>query len=429
MSEQRRPKPEELLANDSRREFLAKGVVAGAGLGLAGLMPQLSFAQQGALAANDRFFCLIRVYGGWDVTLGLDPWTQSARPDPSDLFIEYPQQDVLQVGDIRLAPSAHALAPFAKDLVVINGVLVSESDNGHGAALNYVSTGNGQGTAPDLPIEICDVMGSGPYGVLTAGAIYRSTRKTQYSRASDIVASRLLPDPAESLRKVVRGGTPLERAIGGVVGALKTTTALKTELAKVFAQTGKLDGEHVAAAGFLSGASNQAMIDLFIGNLDTHADHVRNHLQAQGDYFKRVASIFAFFKSLPYGTGGQSLFDRTTFMVVSEFSRTPALNGSNGKDHNPFTNSVLLAGAGLQGGKTINKSLLIEAKRSKTGASYHMAGPFNFKTGQPAQTKADADFIFPENVVQTVAAACGADVSKLRSVPKGTQAIPGVVKP
>ena len=43
--------------------------------------------------------------------------------------------------------------------------------------------------------------------------------------------------------------------------------------------------------------------------------------------------------------------DETTFVVMSEMGRTPALNGNEGKDHWPYT-SALVMGPGLQGSET-----------------------------------------------------------------------------
>ena len=49
---------------------------------------------------------------------------------------------------------------------------------------------------------------------------------------------------------------------------------------------------------------------------------------------------------------GVVLADVTDVLVVSEMGRTPAYNGTNGRDHWPFT-SALLIGAGITGGRTI----------------------------------------------------------------------------
>ncbi|MBX9767802.1 MAG: DUF1501 domain-containing protein, partial [Bdellovibrionales bacterium] len=121
------------------------------------------------------------------------------------------------------------------------------------------------------------------------------------------------------------------------------------------------------AAFFLTNASDFAEIALAPpvekGYVDSHSDHLKNHKSAQYYVWERIAELFNVFKAIPYGAG--SLFDATTFMVGSEFSRTPFLNPTNGKDHNPLTNSVLLAGHGVRGGQVIGESHLYTADEIK----------------------------------------------------------------
>ena len=401
----------------NRRELLANGATLAAMAGL-GTWPKLAFG-----AGDERFLVFIRLIGGWDITLSSDPWLREQRPDASDMFIEYRHDELLNEGDIYLGPAASPILKHARDITILNGVISSESDNGHPAALNYISTGNGQGKAPDFPVEINVASGKTPYGVLTTFSLYLADRKISYTRAFDILSSRGQPDPAESLEGAVKDPrTALERAIEGVIANKEITRSLREELDEL-AKTGELRDEHAIAAGFLSGASRQAQVD-FYGGLDTHANHEGAHKVSLKGLFEKVEKVFDLFKSLPYGQA--SLFDHTTFVIASEFARTPALNGAKGKDHNPMTNSLIFAGAGIQKGKMINKSLLIEAARSATKASYHMASPFDFVTGLAAETREGANFIWPENVVHTIAKICRADMTKFRSVPAGTLEIPGL---
>jgi uncharacterized protein (DUF1501 family) len=172
------------------------------------------------------------------------------------------------------------------------------------------------------------------------------------------------------------------------------------------------------AAAFMTEVAFYAQAEIFF-NLDTHASHPGNHLKEQTKAWTKVDEIFSFFKTVPYGPG--SLFDQTTFMVVSEFSRTPALNGANGKDHNPLTNSVLLAGRGIKGGRTVGASRLVTAAQSPTGSSYHIAYPIDFATCQVQyQRTPAAQMIFPEHIAQTVATLMGVDKNLFQSVPPNT---------
>jgi hypothetical protein len=49
---------------------------------------------------------------------------------------------------------------------------------------------------------------------------------------------------------------------------------------------------------------------------------------------------------------GRGLFQDTLLVVMSEFGRTPRINAQAGRDHWPFAQTVLLAGAGVSGGAT-----------------------------------------------------------------------------
>src|SRR5262249_6551972 len=51
--------------------------------------------------------------------------------------------------------------------------------------------------------------------------------------------------------------------------------------------------------------------------------------------------------STQQGVAAASLLDETTIVYCSEFGRTPQLNGSQGKDHHPWT-SMLFVGKGVR---------------------------------------------------------------------------------
>lgn len=52
----------------------------------------------------------------------------------------------------------------------------------------------------------------------------------------------------------------------------------------------------------------------------------------------------------------RGLLERTTIVVWGEFGRTPKINAKGGRDHWPNTQSVLLAGGGIQGGRIIGQT-------------------------------------------------------------------------
>ncbi len=54
--------------------------------------------------------------------------------------------------------------------------------------------------------------------------------------------------------------------------------------------------------------------------------------------------------------GQRGLWDRTLVVVMGEFGRTPRINAQGGRDHWGLCQSVLLAGGGIQGGRTHGSS-------------------------------------------------------------------------
>lgn len=52
----------------------------------------------------------------------------------------------------------------------------------------------------------------------------------------------------------------------------------------------------------------------------------------------------------------RGLLERTSVVVWGEFGRTPRINAKGGRDHWPATQSVLLAGGGIQGGRVIGET-------------------------------------------------------------------------
>jgi uncharacterized protein (DUF1501 family) len=163
------------------------------------------------------------------------------------------------------------------------------------------------------------------------------------------------------------------------------------------------------AACFVTGLARHAVIKPNLQSInytmiDSHTNHPENHLKAMTAIYSHISEIFMLFKNTQYETG--SLFDKTTFMITSDFSRTPALNGSNGKDHNVLTNSVILAGRGIKGKSLVGKTALYPGAKSQYGTSIHAGLPIEFKTGKvitdAKEIRRGMGLIFPENVVKTV---------------------------
>jgi uncharacterized protein (DUF1501 family) len=85
-------------------------------------------------------------------------------------------------------------------------------------------------------------------------------------------------------------------------------------------------------------------VEVNLGGWDTHDDN-----------FDRVAARCALLdqglSALLSDLESRGMLDETLVAVVTEFGRTPKINGNNGRDHYPKAFSCLLAGGGIQGGQ------------------------------------------------------------------------------
>lgn len=78
---------------------------------------------------------------------------------------------------------------------------------------------------------------------------------------------------------------------------------------------------------------------------DAHGDLRNNHTTNAKKVDQPVAALLQDLKS-------RGLFDDTLVIFGTEFGRTPAAQGTDGRDHHPHAFSVWLAGGGIRGGMT-----------------------------------------------------------------------------
>lgn len=83
---------------------------------------------------------------------------------------------------------------------------------------------------------------------------------------------------------------------------------------------------------------------------DTHGDNF-NRLK------NRLLPVFdQGFSSLLQDLSDRGTLDETLVVMLTDFGRTPRINGAAGRDHYPNVYSVVLAGAGIQGGQVYGSS-------------------------------------------------------------------------
>jgi hypothetical protein len=86
---------------------------------------------------------------------------------------------------------------------------------------------------------------------------------------------------------------------------------------------------------------------------DAWDTHTRNHAILREN---KLPGLDQTFSALMEDLEGRGLLDETLVVVMSEMGRTPRINGNAGRDHWTYCYSVLLAGAGIQGGSAYGAS-------------------------------------------------------------------------
>jgi uncharacterized protein (DUF1501 family) len=101
-----------------------------------------------------------------------------------------------------------------------------------------------------------------------------------------------------------------------------------------------------AAAKFLSAPDGPRIAVLDVGGWDTHA----NQGGAQGPLAQRLRALDAGLQMLKTGLGAH--WQQTSVLVVTEFGRTVAANGTRGTDHGTAA-AAFLAGGAVAGGRVL----------------------------------------------------------------------------
>ena len=342
----------------SRKEFLklTAGLAIGGGLSYYLLKSNIKKQLLQSNKDSDQYAVIICIPGGLDCTLGLDPQIYSQGLDSSDIFIEYHENNIVKKGDIYLGPAAKSLASHSQDICIING-LSALKDVGHKLNLQQMLTGSMGGSLNHFAVQIASKSPPKPFGILTNTPIINQSSELAISDIANL---------SQRLKRIDQG-LPIPGLAEILSNKLKAA-AIETERAGEISQeifnsinknqTAAQISFSTIAACFAGGLAASAEVDItkFLEEnyLDSHTNHEKTHLGSQTLTWEYVAQLFDIFKAVPYQQ--KSLFDFTTFIVVTEFSRTPNLNLTKGKDHNPYTNSMLFAGKGINGNQTIGKS-------------------------------------------------------------------------
>lgn len=422
----------------NRRQFLSYLGTASTASAFGNFVPLLAHAQSNRL---DGFFVMLYpgafASTGMDVLLGLDPKLQSWSG--SDLLdLGYGDQDVVQPrSGLYLGPCAAPLVPHVNDICVINGVMMRE-DLGHDSCAHYA--GAGSGAHRYLAALWGDEGLNTPYSLASVLGGRESTSSAPFTPSSlrDMQTMAGISDPILDAIHALNGGNSLAQAsVRSRPHVARIRQFLRsTDRNTLFPENrSNFSSQELLSAGGLASLLTHEILRMAIwsppmqsnaSDMDSHQDHNNRHKPVQLEYWQGVADLFARFKQTPYKD--KSLFDYTTFFAFNEFSRTPNLNSADGKDHNPFTNSFLLAGRGIRGGQVVGRSRALPNRQFDITQlrTLHIAAPMDYQTGRALPdhileelvtgSPTDAEkrrrleslsFIFPENVIATLSQAVG----------------------
>ncbi len=409
----------------NRRAFLQQSMATALGLGALGPQVWAETRRSAGRSVDPHFLVFVQIYGAWDICLAMDPKDRDLRLSNGDKAFDQPYgwDEVRSFGPHLLAPQGLALAPFADRMTIVNGIDM-ELDGGHTPQI--VMAGDIQANALGKPFVQAMLSERHPYlrsrlmphlygsydGLFLAGP-YGS--KTVAIAAAD--AYRVLNGRPTSLdlKQVQVTTRALSEAYTGL------DKQLLNQYAKAVDQAVELRRRFKEGDAPVENPGNSRTLARFVGKLfasetlgsftwsladtyafDTHAAHYANHPLKQG--LEDLAAFCQELQSLPWDEH-TSLFDHTTVVLTAEFSRSPRLNSSQGKDHNFRANSLVLFGKNVRSA-SFGKSGEIQDAGQQPFA--HAGLPIDFRSGEP---KVDGQKLNMRHLWAGSGAILGADLS------------------
>jgi hypothetical protein len=363
----------------TRRAFLggAAGLMSAAGL----LYPQKALA-----APLERKFLFCFAGGAWDTTTILDPhfagdgFGAVAGVDmDQDSFLGRAGNLTYTSGPDRIEVDEY-FRKWGAYSAIVNGI--DAHSVGHDSGTQFMMTGTSASSYADWPTLLAahgqleyplpHVVFGGPSFPGTVGsAVVRAGGGTLLSLIdgsingmSDAPAPLVMPPADDMVDQFVynrvsefarqQKGLARERADGLLTNVERAMELEGRQFEAGLNNLGNtmLDQMLKASELFRLGLSRCAMISI-PGGYDSHGD---NTVQApqQVAFYAALNELFEHLATTP-GHTAKYLINEVVVVGLSEFGRTPKLNGGGGKDHWPY-NSVFVAGAGVNGNNVLGKT-------------------------------------------------------------------------
>ena len=416
--------------NLTRRRLLqgatAFGAATAAGLG---------YNRPAGAAAPERKFIFFFASGGWDTTTVFDPHFDSDGVD-MDPMTELGEAGNLMftAGDDR--PNVKRFFQrWGRRAAICNGV--NAHSVGHDSAAQFVLTGTSASSFADWPTTLAaNAIGDYPLPhAVFSGPAFPGNSGSAVVRAGggtllDLIDASIL---TSSDQPVSVPSTPTDSMVDAYVAARVAkyangrtgmggarASSLQDNLDRAITLEGRrfeaglsdlgsdlLDQAVKASELMRLGLSRCAMIGI-PGGYDSHGDET---VQApnQDAFFEALDGLMDHLAATP-GLATPWLIDEVVIVALSEFGRTPLLNGGGGKDHWPF-GSALVVGSGVAGNRMIGAT-----------DDELVAKSIDFSTGQASDT---GDALNCENLGVTLLKLGGLDPENFLP---GIQVIDALIK-
>lgn len=362
------------LERKRRRDVTRRAFLGGA----AGLMTAtgLSYPRKAIAAPLERKFLFFFAGGGWDTTTILDPHfgVPGVDMDPDAVPGRVGQLAYTSYGQTRPAVDDF-FRNWGRYTAIVNGI--DAHSVGHDSGTRFMMTGTSASSYSDWPTLLAanskleyplpHVVFSGPsFGGTNSQAVVRAGGGTLLSLIdssingrSDAPAPTLRPPADDVIDTFVfnrvadfasqQSGEARVRADGLLSNIERGMELEGRQFEAGLDDLGNnlLDQMLKASEMFRLGLARSAMIRI-PGGYDTHGGNAPQAVN-QANFYAALNELFEHLSTTP-GHTANWLLNEVTVVAMSEFGRTPRLNGGGGKDHWPY-NSVMVAGAGVNGGR------------------------------------------------------------------------------
>lgn len=366
-----------LTGRPSRRALLQSTLLGASALAL----PRR--ARASAVSAADRKFVFIFASGGWDATMTFE----DVQDNPAVTLESGTERAT--VGNIRFMDNAARpsvrtfFERFGDRTAIINGVVYPTISHEIGIYLAF--SGKRSGLEPDWASILSAAQAdryAAPTLVLSGPSVPGSLGGTVLrcgpsGQLSDLIGGELsgLSDlPAIGMNASARSAVDAYVAARSSARVSSARSARDEGMAAAFDEARRHAAEFRVAGASLDLSSMSTLEEagpliasvlgagisrcVQIGgppsifrDWDTHHEHFTQQSVLWEDLFAGLVALNDALEITP-GLVGETMADETVIVVCSEFGRMPYLNAFSGKDHWPYT-STLIMGAGVAGDQMI----------------------------------------------------------------------------